>query len=219
MSGLKSAGTPGHVDDTRDSRRTPGRPRSTEADRAISDATLALLAEVGLGALSVEDVAARAGVSKATIYRRFPSREALIVDSIAQVLDSAPVPPLDENVSTRDILIRMVSGMRDWYGDSTSGNLMPRMIGYARTNPELFGCFYDRVIMPHRQVVKAVLRRGVQRGEVGADIDLDLAVTMIVSPTLYLAAIGAGGRDAAPGSTTEDIVDAVLGGLAPRTQQ
>jgi len=218
MSGMKSGGTSPHASDTRESRRMPGRPRSTEADRAIADATLALLAEVGLGALSVEDVAVRAGVSKATIYRRFPSREALIVDSIAQVLDSAPETPCDENVSTRDILIRMVSGMRDWYGDSTNGNLMPRMIGYARTNPELFGCFYDRVIMPRREAVKAVLARGVQRGEVCEDIDLDLAVTMIVSPTLYLATIGAGGRDAAPGSTTEDVVDAVLGGLAPRTR-
>ena len=196
--------------------RPPGRPRSTEADRAITEATLSLLAEVGLGAFAVEEVAARAGVSKATIYRRFPNRDALIVESLAQVMDTAPRPLVEESESTRDVLVRMVNGMRDWYGDSPNGALMTRMLGYARSNPALFGCFYDRVIVSRRSMVKALLVRGVARGEIRTELDLDLAVTMIVSPTLYLATVEAGGRDAAPGSSAEQVVDVILNGLAPR---
>src|SRR4030095_12401343 len=70
----------------------PGRPRSERAERAIIEATLDLLAEVGIAALSIEQVAARAGVGKATIYRRWPNKEALIIDAAASM--KGPVPPI-----------------------------------------------------------------------------------------------------------------------------
>ncbi len=203
------------VDEVGDARRTPGRPRSADADRAIVDATLTLLIEVGLGALSIEEVATRAGVSKATIYRRFPNKDALIVESLACMLDTSPPPTIQDDISTRDILVRMISGMRQWYRESPNGALMPRMLGYARTNPELFGCFYDRVLAPRRENLKQVLIRGIERGEVRRDIDLDLAVTMIIAPTFFTATVGMGGRDVTPGSGPTDFVDAVLRGLAP----
>src|SRR5437764_14075432 len=85
--------------------RPPGRPRSERADKAIVDATLDLLAEEGgVTGVSIEAVAARAGVGKTTIYRRWPNKEALIIDALAALKEPFPVPRGD---SARDDLVAL----------------------------------------------------------------------------------------------------------------
>jgi len=193
--------------------RGPGRPRSAEADRAILDATLALLAEVGPTALSVEEVASRAGVGKTTIYRRFATKDELIAASLASLNESLPTEPADG--STRDCLVLMVTG---WWAQqeegNTSGQLFHRVLVHAKRNPEMFRSFYDQVIEPRRDLYRDVIRRGIDRGELRDDTDVELMTTLIVSSTVYTLQLRASGRDASPGSGPADFVDAILRGFA-----
>lgn len=192
-----------------------GRPRSAEADRAIVAATLELLGELGPTGLTVEEVASRAGVSKATLYRRYAGKDQLIVDALASLNDELPAEAPDAG-STRDTLVLILETWRAGYPSSLAGRLFPRVTAHARSNPPLFGCFYDRVIEPRRERFREVLRRGVDRGELRADLDMELAVTLLIAPTLYQLQLSAGGRDPAPGSGAAELVDAVLDGLAAR---
>ncbi len=192
--------------------RGPGRPRSVEADKAILDAALALLAEVGPTALSVEEVASRAGVGKTTIYRRFATKDDLVVASLASLNESLPTEIAEGTV--RDCLVAMVSG---WWAQQEDGNpsgqLFHRVLAHAKTNPQMFCAFYDQVIEPRRDVYRVIVRRGIERGELRDDTDVELMTTLIISSSVYVLQMRASGRDASPGAGPADFVDAILRGF------
>jgi AcrR family transcriptional regulator len=190
-----------------------GRPRSAEADRAITGAALQVLADDGVGAFCVEAVATRAGVSKATIYRRFPNKESLMVESLASLNDD--LPPVPDTGSTRSDLVALLDSWRERHDSSPAGRIMTRKLSAARTNPELFSVYFDRVVQPRRDRFRAVIRRGVERGELRDDLGVELAVTAVIGPTvLMLATATPGGSPADVDS--HDLVDLVLTGLARR---
>lgn len=188
--------------------RGPGRPRDERADRAILDTALALLAEVGPTGLSVEEVASRAGVSKATIYRRFPTKDDLVVASLSSLAVAAPEDMPEGGV--RDRLVFLVGRWWATYVESPNGVLFHRVLAHAKSNPRLFQVFYDEVIEPRRELFRRVLRDGIAAGEVRSDADLELAVTMIIGTSVYTNQTRGAGRDPAPGSGPEELVDAVL---------
>jgi AcrR family transcriptional regulator len=187
-----------------------GRPRSVEADAAILDATLDLIDEEGLTGLSVESVAARAGVGKATIYRRWPCKEALVEQALARLGQEMPV--VDPHGPLRDQLLEFVEQIRCKSPETHSGRIMPRMLSHATRSPELFRLYFDQVIRPRRERVRRTLEEAVASGELRADIDLDLAVTMVTAPILYLNLVQS--ANGAPGpEASSALVDAVLDGL------
>lgn len=190
--------------------RGPGRPRDERADRAILDAALELLAEVGPTGLSVEEVAARAGVSKATIYRRFPTKDDLVVASLSGLVVSWPddVP----SGSVRDRLVHLVEHWWTSYARSANGQVFHRVLAHAKSNPRLFEAFYDEVIEPRRDLFRRVLRDGVAAGEIRPDADLELVITMIVGTSVYTNQTRSAGRDPMPGSGPAELVDAALAG-------
>ena len=204
----------GHATGDARGHRGPGRPRSAEADRAILDAALALLAEVGPTALSVEEVASRAGVGKTTIYRRFPTKDDLVVASLASLNESLPTEIAEGTV--RDVLVGMVIG---WWAQQEDGNqsgqLFHRVLAHAKNNPQMFCAFYDQVIEPRRDLYRCVIQRGVARGELRADTDVELMTTLIISSSVYTLQMRASGRDASPGAGPADFVDAILTGFVP----
>lgn len=193
--------------------RRPGRPRSAQADTAIIDATLELIVEGGIAGLSVESVAARAGVGKATIYRRWANKDELIEDSLASLNDALPEIPEGDNV--RDKLVAMVEQIRLKSLDTCSGRLMPRMMSYSTQHPELFTMYYRSVIEPRRERYRTVLREGVASGELRADLDIELTSTLISAPMLYLHLMALGLGAPQPG-TAETLVDSVLDGIRAR---
>ena len=192
--------------------RGPGRPRSVEADRAILDAALTLLADVGPTALSVEEVASLAGVGKTTIYRRFATKDDLIVASLASLNESLPALPPEGSVSER--LVVMLTG---WWAQQEDGNpsgqLFHRVLAHAKRNPQMFCAFYDQVIEPRRDLYRSVVRHGLETGELRADTDIELMTTLIISSTVYTLQMRASGRDASPGAGPADFVDAILRGF------
>jgi len=209
LSDLLHGDTTGH--DAR-GHRGPGRPRSVEADKAILDAALVLLAEVGPTALTVEEVASRAGVGKTTIYRRFATKDDLVVASLASLNESLPTEVAEGTVS--ECLVAMVAG---WWAQQADGNpsgqLFHRVLAHAKKNPQMFCAFYDQVIEPRRDLYRAVIRRGVERGELRDDTDIELMTTLIISSSVYMLQMRASGRDTSPGSGPADVVDAILRGF------
>ena len=154
-----------------------GRPRSEEAHQAILDATLALLVEVGFSGLTVEGVAARAGVGKATIYRRWPSKLPLVVEAFRQL-------PALEEVDTGDLVDDLTAMLRSYmqlYNQTPLATVLPSLAGERAHNPEL-AKFFDPVMRERRMPLVRALERAVARGELPADLDLELAVDLIVGP-------------------------------------
>ena len=154
-----------------------GRPRSEEAHRAILDATLGLLVEVGYSGLTVEGIAQRAGVGKATIYRRWPSKLPLVIEAFGQL------PGLEDSDSgdlATDLEQMLRSYLRN-YHDTPLGAIMPSLAGELPHNPELMELFAP-VVKARRQPLIRALERAVARGEVPADTDLDLAADLIFGP-------------------------------------
>lgn len=192
--------------------RPPGRPRSERAEQAIVEATLDLLPEAGVAGLSLEQVAARAGVGKATIYRRWPNKEALVVDSLASL--SEQLPPLPGR-SVREDLVLVVESIRRRSENSHSGRLFPCMLAEGARHPELKRRYLETVVEPRREVVREVLRRGIANGELRADLDVELALGLVTAPMLLrVTVLAAEGTGPVPGDLPERLVDLVLEGLA-----
>ncbi|HEY8482539.1 MAG TPA: TetR/AcrR family transcriptional regulator [Spirillospora sp.] len=185
--------------------RAPGRPRSERAEKAIIEATLDLLArESGVAGVSIEAVAARAGVGKTTIYRRWPSKEALIVDA----LDSAK-PPLPEpsGRSARDDLLEIARALTAERG-SVHLRCFWNVLGGAEKHPALYARYRKDVIEPRRAIIRDVLVRGVASGELRPDLDVDVAVSMLIGSLTPRRP-----RETFPEGYAEAVVDTLLRGI------
>ncbi len=188
-----------------------GRPRSAQADTAIVDAVLELITEQGLGSLTVESVAARAGVGKATLYRRWPNKDALVLDALAHLNDALP-PVLGDTL--RERLVSLLTPMRCRPQAARSMRLIPRVLSHREGSPELYECFFEQVIAPRRERFLVELRAAAEAGEIRADVDLELAVNALVGPVLYQSLVIPDGHPAAT-QRPEALVDLVLSGLSP----
>ena len=165
--------------------RKPGRPRDERADRAIVAATLDLLVEDGFHALSVEAVAARAGVGKTTIYRRWPGKRELVADSLAEL--NTDLPELPPAGPTRERLLALMQHVCQKDPHTLSVRIMPRMLAYRSSHPELYAEYVERVVRPRRERTHRILRDGIERGEVRADIDVELAALSLTAPLIMYA--------------------------------
>jgi len=186
----------------------PGRPRSPQAHQAILDAAVALFIEDGFEGMSVEAVAARAGTGKTTIYRRWPSKEDLVIDAIAQVLATAPTT---DTGSVRQDLRRLGRELHGLMSSSATGGVFPRMAAEVARRSRLGRLYGQRVIGPRRAAFAEALRRGIQRGELPEGTDVELAIDLLVGGLLLRRLTGRLGR-ADP--TPERAVDILLAGLA-----
>jgi AcrR family transcriptional regulator len=154
-----------------------GRPRSEVAHQAILDATLELLTEVGFSALTVEGVAQRAGVGKATIYRRWPSKLPLVVDAFRELPAFTDV---DTGTLAGDLKAMLTDYLRSFLATPLV-TVYPSLAAERRHNPEL-GELLDPLLRDRRRPLGAALRRAVERGELAPELDLDLASDLIVGP-------------------------------------
>ncbi|MBS1848329.1 MAG: TetR/AcrR family transcriptional regulator [Actinobacteria bacterium] len=186
-------------------RRRQGRPRDPAADAAILAAVYDVIAEVGFAGFTVEAVAARAGVGKATIYRRWPSREDLLVAAAEQVMAETG------GVDTGSIRNDLVSWFWDKYrrkDASPAPRILGQVLAEARSNPELSNLL-RRFHTSRRKALASMLDRAEARGEIG-DVDVDLLLDM-VSGTLLQRALFEDRRFQR--ADIESIVDAALRGV------
>ena len=162
--------------------RRRGRPRSAEADEAILEAAVELFAEVGLESLTVEGVAARAGVGKATIYRRYPCKVDLVV-AAARCFTQGPVLPPDTG-STRGDLRELVDGLIEILTTTPLGRVLPILVAARSRVAELDRAYAD-IVAEKRARSMVVVRRAIERGDLRPDVDPEMVIDSYVSPIFY----------------------------------
>ncbi|HTR25514.1 MAG TPA: TetR/AcrR family transcriptional regulator [Terriglobales bacterium] len=161
-------------------RRAPGRPRSEHSRKAILRSTLKLLRQQGgFHDLSIEAVADDANVSKATIYRWWPTKAALVVDAFAASADEE-LRFQDTGSLHRDISQQMHRVVRIFR--SPRGKILSALLAGGQSDPELLEAFRDRFLWPRRREAYKTLERGIDRGELAPDTDLDVLLDSLYGP-------------------------------------
>ena len=191
-------------------RKGPGRPRNPEADRAILQATLKLLTDQGYAGMSVERVASEAGVGKTTIYRRYASKEELATAAVGALRDDLG-PPVNTG-NTRTDIVEMIVQSQVAFEHGPVFAMIGALLVEERRNPQLFELFRERILRPRRDEAVMVLQRGVGRGEIRADADLEVAVHALVGAMFARHILGT------PESREriEETVDTVWSGLSQK---
>jgi AcrR family transcriptional regulator len=202
--GTPDTGTP-------DTGAEAGPARSEQAEQAIIEATLDLFAEQGFEGVCVEAVAARAGVGKATIYRRWPNKEDLLLAAFGSL--KSPFPEA-RGVSVRDDLLAMVKVMCADRSDPRKARRYALLLGEGDKYPRLMARYLQTVVEPRREAMRAVIRRGTQTGELRPDTDVEIAML-----TLTGACMAQG--QSVPGTLDDEfatrLVDGLLLGLSARS--
>ena len=161
--------------------RRPGRPRDARCDHAILQATLDMLVEGGAANLSIDGVAARAGVGKATIYRRWSSREALLLEAIGSDTTMMDMP---DTGSLRTDLEVYFGGLIERFAKSGGSDVLPHLIEAACYDAEVRGSL-DEYVAKRQTPVRTALQRAQQRGEIAPGIDLKVMIDVLVGPVIY----------------------------------
>jgi AcrR family transcriptional regulator len=190
--------------------RMVGRPRDVRADRSILEATLELIAELGVHAFRTEDVAARARVGKGAIYRRYRSKDDLVTAAVAALVSEEIAVP--DSGSTRADLLALMREAVELYSGSLPRRLMPNLVGAMAQKPELARTVRDEFLSGRRAALAQVLRRGVERGDLRPDVDLELALDVLGGPLFYRLLITGGPIDE---QLAESVADLILRGFAP----
>jgi AcrR family transcriptional regulator len=191
-----------------DAARRPGRPRSERAEQAIIDATIEALGERGIDGVHCEDVAARAGVGKATLYRRWGGKEDLLIAAFAAM--KHPLPQA-RGESVREDLITLLTVVAADADDPRFAQQYALLHGAEERYPRLVARYREQVVEPRRELVRSVLRRGIETGELRPGIDVEVAMLMLTG-----AVMARGKHDptpAAPGFV-DRAVDELLRGIA-----
>jgi AcrR family transcriptional regulator len=190
--------------------RPRGRPRDPAVDAAISSATRELLLEVGYTSVSIEAVAARAHVGKPTVYRRYPSKAALVFDAVFGQTKSRPMPRHGEIGAD----LREAYGWAvDEFASPEARAAIPGLLADLSANAALRGLIRRLVIDPEVDRVRNALRAAQERGEIRDDVDLDLAIDAFTGTVLARTTLIDRPVDHAYGDA---LVDLLLHGLAPR---
>jgi AcrR family transcriptional regulator len=195
-----------------------GRPREGRADRAIVSATLELMAEHGVEGLRTDDVADRARVGKATIYRRYRSKEELVAAAVGTLVSEITVPaqgPTREEGSTREDLLALMRGAVELYNSSRAAGLMPSLVAAMRKSPELARTVREGFLAGRRAALGEVLERGVARGDLDPDLDYELALDVLGGPLFYRLLITGAPIDE---QLAEGVVELILRGFAPQSK-
>ena len=185
--------------------RSPGRPRDAARDEAILAATLVILLERGYSALTIEGVAAAAGVGRPTIYRRWPSKAALAVAAL--VHSSRLAIPVRDRGSLRAELVAIQRHQISLISSPESRRVTSGLVADLVNDPALAETYVSEYLVPRRAAVWEVLQRGVDRGELEPDTDFAFVYDLLIGP-LFMRAVVWGqplSRDAA-----EQTADAVL---------
>jgi AcrR family transcriptional regulator len=192
--------------------RGHGRPRSERAHQAILQATIELLVEQGFAEMSIEGVATRAGVGKATIYRRWPSKADLVAEAVGR-LSHKVLDPVDTG-SVRGDLLALAEQAFHTHEAGEVTELMLKLMSERARYPELQEAFMRRVAEPRRRVVADAIERGVERGEVRADVDAQLLTDVLVGVTVYRSMMTARHPPEIRREELERVIDMVFEGVA-----
>lgn len=184
-----------------------GRPRSEEADERILEATRRLLAEQGYSRMSMDAVAQASGVSRPTIYLRWPSKEELVIAAVEDLEQPDRTVPTDD---TYGDLQRILRDVKTSFVDHGNAMLMGPIQTERHHSPRLYEAFRDRLLRPRRGSVRRILEHGIDRGTIRADLDVDATTNALVG-SLY-AKLMTG--DEITDDFTDRVVETIWAGIA-----
>jgi AcrR family transcriptional regulator len=184
--------------------RAIGRPRSARIDDAVLKTTLRHLAERGFAGMSVNAIAAELGVSKPSIYLRWPSKIDLATAAVTSLYVDQPDAAIGDVRTDLIAHIKSVKRVHDTVGIGLAGG----MLAVQQTNPELVAVFRERAVQPSRQRARRILQAGIRQGIIRSDADVHAAVDMLVG-AMYAAYVAGDDRTFDP----ESLVDTLLAGL------
>jgi AcrR family transcriptional regulator len=184
-----------------------GRPRSERAHQAILTAARELLIAEGFAAMRLEHVAARAGVGKATIYRRWASKQELAQELLSQL--AAPHIGVVDSDDTRAEMLAAVTNPMRAVTETDFGPVIRALLSQIASDPSLGDPFRATVVQARRDEIARVIERGIARGDLRADTDIDVATELLVGPVYFRLMFG-GVLDA---DFAERVVDSVIRGF------
>ncbi|WP_339313006.1 TetR/AcrR family transcriptional regulator [Paenibacillus sp. FSL M7-0896] len=159
-----------------------GRPRNTEAKNAILNASYELLLETGFGAVTVERIAERAQVSKATIYKWWPNKAAVVMDGYLYAANARlPIP--DTGSAKEDILIH--AGTLAQFLTSREGKVITELIGEGQSDAGLAEAYRSRYFGPRREEARKLFERGIAQGELKQGLDIGSCIDLVYGPIFY----------------------------------
>ncbi len=193
--------------------RQPGRPRSVQRDQAILAAALQELTDIGFDAMSIEGVAARAHVGKTTIYRRWPSKDALVLAAIQSMQAEAPI--LDTGNLRADLRTMVEHALALGSSSPVLQKLAFRAATELAAKPETLQGLLMQVLPMRFHEFAELIKRARERGELRADLNTDVALGMIAGPIFYHWLLGGiVSSSPPPADLAEQIVEAIFHGLA-----
>jgi AcrR family transcriptional regulator len=195
---------PGDVAGEESSARRPGRPRDPGHDKAILDATLEILFDRGYAGLTIDGVAARSGVGRPTIYRRWTSKPALVIAALAQSVGVSPTP--NTGTLRNDLLAFQRQHVR-LMNTSESRRITAGLVADLVADAELADTYFREYIAPRRESVWEALQRGIDRGELSADADFPLIYDLLLGP-LFMRSVVRG--EPIGNRLAEQTVDVIL---------
>jgi AcrR family transcriptional regulator len=177
----------------------------------VIDAVLELTEAEGLGALTIDAIASKAGVSKASIYRRWSSKEDVVVDAMVSLVGEVPFPDTGD---IRADLTSLITSLGRFMSSARAGSVFPWMIGEVGCGSEVGRRYSESVIAPKRKMIGSLLAGAKERGDLRSDLDIETAVDMLIGPVLVRKVMGSsrlGEKGWVPG-----LIDALLDGWRPR---
>jgi AcrR family transcriptional regulator len=173
-------------------------------------ATSELLREVGLRAMTTEEISGRSGVSKATIYKWWPNKYAVAVEAfLTEMMAESPDP---DTGSAHEDFRRLIRGLTRFY-TGASGHVFAQLVGEGQSDPLVQRELRAHLVAPRRDLMRTVWERGVARGELRSDVDAEAAVDVLIGPALYRLLLGHAPLDDA---AADALVDTVMRGFAPQ---
>jgi AcrR family transcriptional regulator len=184
------------------------RPRSAQAHEKVLKAALALVAEHGIEGASMDAIARLSGVSKATVYKHWASKEELCLEAICHL--SGAMPAFASGDARGDIVdfLRHLARVQK---PETLGRIWPRVIGYAASNPAFAKAWREHSMEPRRAELTRLLQQAISQGELRRDIDLDLAMDLLIGPVMHRRFM----NTTVPAKVPERVVDAFWRAHAP----
>lgn len=186
--------------------KTRGRPRSEDVDSGILESVLDALSQAGVAGVRIERIAANAGVSKASIYRRYESKEELIIAAIQHMRQQVPVVPATG--TARERLLALLSGTRANMSRSRDARVMMAVMNSHEQESDLAHLVYERILQPRRELLRSIITEGIASGEFSASIDIEVMTPLLVGPMLYLGMWSM--IDSVAQTSTEAVLDALL---------
>jgi AcrR family transcriptional regulator len=182
------------------------RTKDPDTGRRILAATVELMCELGIDRMTVEQVACQSGAAKTSIYRRWPTKAALVIDAVSSVMNP-PVTP--DTGSLRDDLVAYFTSMTSDPRSDLMTRLFLAILDTAQRDPELDRLRME-IVANRRRPVRTVLELAQLRGQINASIDIDLATELLLSVATYRRFVL---REPLLADQLEATIDLVLGGL------